>query len=189
MYESDIATNSVTLYLSGHTIPANGDYAYDTNVCVTTFIGDGTYYAVLANSSKYTMTIGPTGYINNVVQCGAIPTATPTPTPSPTPTSVVLYGLFRSQGLSTFNGHCENNYTTNAQFYGVTTSPNSLYGTIVYADTEYTPFDGGGLFYALGTDSQSNTNDLPYYSIKIISTGEVTSVQYITSCSGSPQEA
>ena len=86
MYESDIATNSTTLYLSGHTIPANGDYAYDSNLCVTTFVGDGTYYAVLANSTKYAMTIGPTGYINNVVQCNAItPTPTP-PIPTPTPT-------------------------------------------------------------------------------------------------------
>jgi len=99
----------------------------------------------------------------------------------------VLYGIFRSTGLSTFNGHCNNNYVTNAQFYGQTTSPNSLYGTIVYADTEYTPFDGGSLWYALGNDSQSNTNDLPYYSIQIISTGEVTSVQYLTSCSSGSQ--
>lgn len=187
MYESSIATNSGTVYLSGHTIPANGDYAYTTSICNETYAGNSNYYASLVSGGRYAFTIGSGGYINNVVQCGVIPTATPTPTPSPTPTSLVLYGLFRSQGLSAYNSHCNNSYTTNAQFYGVTTSPNSLYGTIVYADTEYTPFDGGGLFYALGTDSQSSTNDLPYYSIQIISTGEVTSVQYLTSCSGSSQ--
>ena len=187
MYESSIATNSGTVYLSGHTIPANGDYAYTTAVCNETYAGDSNYYASLANSSRYAFTIGSGGYINNVVQCGVIPTATPTPTPSPTPTSVVLYGIFRSTGLSTFNGHCNNNYVTNAQFYGQTTSPISLYGTIVYADTEYTPFDGGSLWYALGNDSQSNTSDLPYYSIQIISTGEVTSVQYLTNCDSGSQ--
>jgi len=183
MYESAIQTNSLNVYLSGHTIPANGDYAYTTAVCNETYIGNSEYYASLVSGARYVFTIGEFGYINNVTLCSAIPTATPTPTPSPTATSVVLYGIFRSTGLSTSNGHCNNNYVTNAQFYGQTTSPNSLYGTIVYADTEYTPFDGGSLWYALGNNSLSNTNDLPYYSIQIISTGEVTSVQYLTSCS------
>lgn len=190
MYESTIAQNSTYVYLSGHTIPANGDYAYTTSVCNVTYSGDSNYYASLVSSSRYAFTIGSGGYINNVVQCGVIPTATPTPTPSPTPTSVVLYGIFRSQGLSTYNAHCGNNYLTNSQFYGVTTSPNSLYGTIVYADTQYTPFDGGSLWYALGADSQGNTSDftfLPYYSLQISSTGEVISVQYLTSCSSGSQ--
>ena len=189
MYESAIATNSQTVYLNGHNVPVNGDYAYTTAACNVTYVGNSNYYAALANSTKYAFTIGDGGYINNVTACGAMPTATATPTPTPTPTSQPLYGLFKSQGLSAFNSHCNNNYLINSPFYGVTTSINSLYGTFVYSDTNYTPFDGQSLWYAVGSDDQANTSDLPYYSMQILSTGEVTSVQYITSCEGGGSQA
>ncbi len=191
MYESAIATNSRTVYLNGHNIPANGDYAYNTAACNVgdEFNGNSNYYAALANSTRYTFTIGSGGYINNVTACGAIPTATSTPTPTPTPTSIPLVGLFKSQGLSEFNSHCGNNYLINSPFYGETISINSLYGTYVYSDMNYTPLDGGSLWYAVGSDDQANTSDLPYYSIQIAGNGEVTSVQYITSCSGGGSQA
>ena len=86
MYESDIATNSTNVYLSGHTIPANGDYAYTTAACNQTYVGNSNYYASLVNSIRYTFTIGDGGYINNVTNCANVPTFTPTPTPTVTPT-------------------------------------------------------------------------------------------------------
>jgi hypothetical protein len=202
MQQSNIATNSGTVFLSGHTIPANGDYAYTTAACNVTYVGNSNYYASLAGGTKYAFTIGDGGYINNVIDCTNAPTDTPTPTPTatgtPTPTPTVtptptptetpppptLYGVFRSEGLSTFNGHCENNYSINYPFFGITTSINSLYGTTVYSDMEYTPFDGGSLWYAVGNSGDSNTNTLPYYVMQITSSGEVISVQSITSCGG-----
>ena len=184
MYESEIATNSVTLYLSGHTIPANGDYAYDSNLCVTTFVGDGTYYAVLANSTKYAMTIGPTGYINNVVQCNAItptPTITPTMTQTPTPP---LYGFFRSNPAALSNGHCNQNQVTSAQFYSTSSTISNMLNTTVYIDTEYTVWQGGDQYYAVSSDNTFNTNNPPYYAILVNDFGGVDDVQYITNCSG-----
>jgi hypothetical protein len=86
MYESAIATDSGTVFLSGHTIPANGDYAYTTAACNVTYVGNSNYYASLVNSIRYTFTIGDGGYINNVTNCANIPTFTPTPTPTVTPT-------------------------------------------------------------------------------------------------------
>jgi hypothetical protein len=97
--------------------------------------------------------------------------------------------LFKSQGLLEFNSHCGNNYLINSPFYGETTSINSLYGTYVYSDTNYTPLDGESKWYAVGSDDQANTSDLPYYSVQIAGNGEVTSVQYITSCSGGGSQA
>lgn len=184
MYESDIATNSTTLYLSGHTIPANGDYAYDSNLCVTTFVGDGTYYAVLANSTKYAMTIGPTGYINNVVQCNAItptPTITPTMTQTPTPP---LYGFFRSNPALLSTGHCNQNQLTSAQFYSTSSTISGMMGTTVYTDTEYTVWAGGNQYYAVSSDNTFNTNNPPYYVILVNDEGGVDDVQYIANCSG-----
>jgi hypothetical protein len=202
MYESAIATDSGTVFLSGHTIPANGDYAYTTAACNQEYVGNSNYYASLVGGTKYAFTIGGGGYINNVIDCANAPTDTPTPTPTatgtPTPTPTVtptptptetpapptLYGVFRSQGLSEFNGHCENNYSINYPFFGITTSITNLYGTTVYSDMEYTPLDGGSLWYAVGNSGDSNTSDLPYYVMQITSSGEVISVQSITSCSG-----
>jgi hypothetical protein len=86
MYESAIATNSTNVFLNGHTIPANGDYAYTTAACNVTFVGNSYYYASLVNSIRYTFTIGDGGYINNVTNCANVPTFTPTPTPTVTPT-------------------------------------------------------------------------------------------------------
>ena len=192
MYESEIATNSTTLFLSGHTTPTNGDYAYDSNLCVTTFVGDGNYYASLAGSptTKYTFTIGPTGYINNVIACGAIPTPDPTPFPTPDPTSPPLFGHFRSNPSSTYNGHCNDNQVTSATFYSTSsTIGSSMYNTTVYTDTNYTPWVGGGFYYAVSSDDTFNTNNPPYYSIKVSDNGLVESVQYISSCTSGPQEA
>jgi hypothetical protein len=198
MQQSNIATNSGTVFLSGHTIPANGDYAYTTAACNVTYVGNSNYYASLVGGTKYAFTIGDGGYINNVIDCANAPTDTPTPTPTatgtPTPTPTVtptpppptLYGVFRSQGLSTFNGHCENNYLINSQFFGITTSITNLYGTTVYSDTEYTPLDGGSLWYAVDNSGDSNTSSLPYYVMQITSSGEVISVQQIFSCGGTP---
>jgi hypothetical protein len=88
MYESAIATNSTNVFLSGHTIPANGDYVYTTAACNVVYAGNSNYYASLAGSptKKYAFTIGDGGFINNVTDCSNVPTFTPTPTPTVTPT-------------------------------------------------------------------------------------------------------
>ena len=105
LYESTIAANSTIVYLSGHTIPANGDYAYTTNICNTTYAGNSNYYASLVNSTRYTFTIGSGGYINNVSQCGAItPTSTPTPTPTASPIPSFFPITVSMMGMTGYNG-------------------------------------------------------------------------------------
>jgi hypothetical protein len=74
------------VFLSGHTIPANGDYAYTTAACNQEYVGNSNYYASLVGGTKYAFTIGDGGYINNVINCSSAPTFTPTPTPTVTPT-------------------------------------------------------------------------------------------------------
>jgi hypothetical protein len=188
MYESDIATNSTTLYLSGHTIPANGDYAYDTNLCVTTFVGDGTYYAVLANSTKYAMTIGPTGYINNVVQCNSItPTPTRTVTPTITPT---IYNDFYiaspSQTSETQTTYCSSpGYVMSAVVKSTSSTISGMLNYTIY-DSNGDPIvgAGSGYVYAISTTQYENTYTLgTYYFVEIDSMGMVTNVGNV-SCSG-----
>jgi hypothetical protein len=73
-YESELIDQTATVFLSGHTIPAVDDYVYTTNVCVTTFVGNSTYYWAFANGKKYALVIGSSGQISEATPCG--PTAT-----------------------------------------------------------------------------------------------------------------
>ncbi len=71
MTQFAIATNGGNVYLNGTNVPANGLYAYNTAACLVgdEYVGDSNYYASIANSIKYTFTIGSGGYINNVTVC------------------------------------------------------------------------------------------------------------------------
>lgn len=170
MYESDIATNSVNLYLSGHTIPANGDYAYTENTCINTFDGNGMYYAVLANSTKYAMTIGPTGYINNVLQCNGGGGATPTPTITPTLTITPPIPYYQVDILQGNPGDCSDMTSACYRFNTLGVSPDTtIYtasGTLLDGETAYATalgpidgvFDGNMYYYTNGSSYVRITN-------------------------------
>ena len=122
---------------------------------------------------------------------------TPTPTPTITPTvtpSPPLYGYFRSTGLSTYahnvgGGPCSNGigYITSAEWWS---TENTLAGATayqrVYSDTNYTPFDGGNLWYALSTDGSFNTitSGTSFHIVQIDSNGYIITTAY-GSCSSS----
>jgi hypothetical protein len=188
MYESAIGTNSLNVYLSGHTIPVNGDYVYTTAVCNETYVGNSNYYASLVSSTRYAFTIGDGGYMNNVRNCSVTPTPTPTATITPTPTSVPLYGYLRSTGLLQYTSFCTNEvgYITSATWYssGTTLSNAVAYTPRVYSDTNYTPFDGGTLWYAVTQDSLFNTlTDGQFNAIQIDGDGYIVST-VLYNCSG-----
>lgn len=131
-----------------------------------------------------TSTPTPTPTVTPTPNPSASSTPTPTPTITSTPAPPPLYGLFRSEGLGSTNSHCNNNYLINSMFYGTTTAINSLYGTTVYSDTNYTPFNGLSLWYAVSNDDTQTTSDLPYYVLQIGTSGNVDNVQSITNCDG-----
>jgi hypothetical protein len=63
-----------------------------------------------------------------------------------------------------------------------------MLNTTVYTDTQYTAWQGGEFYYAVSSDNTYNTNNPPYYAIKVNNLGEVISVQYVASCGGGSQE-
>lgn len=108
---------------------------------------------------------------------------TPTPTPTPTATVPPLYGFFRSNPASTYNGHCDQNQLTSALFYSTASTISTLYGSMVY-DGNQDPWVGGDFYYAVSSDNTFNTNNQPYYVIKVNDMGEVIDSQVISDCSG-----
>ena len=112
---------------------------------------------------------------------------TPTPTPTPTATVPPLYGFFRSNGSITYNGHCGQNQITSALFYSTSLSISGMLGTTVY-DENQDPWVGGDGYYAVSSDNTYNTNNPPYQVIRVDNFGQVTDVQYISSCGGGPQQ-
>ncbi len=56
---------------------------------------------------------------------------TPTPTPTPTATVPPLYGFFRSNPSSTYNGHCDQNQLISALFYSSSSTIVGMLGTMV----------------------------------------------------------
>lgn len=107
MYESEIGTDSGNVFLSGHTIPANGDYAYTTAACNQTYVGNSNYYASLVNSIRYAFTIGDGGYINNVTACGVINTSPNWQIQYQTCDNCTTYDVYRDTN---------NNSTTSGQY-------------------------------------------------------------------------
>lgn len=182
MYESAIGTNSLNVYLSGHTIPVNGDYVYTTAVCNETYVGNSNYYASLVSSTRYAFTIGDGGYINNVRNCSATPTPTPTATVTPTPTPEPVYLRYISTGLSTSNAHCGNNYVTSVEIRNVSSTISGMLGTLV-RDQYDSPINGGSLYYVVSSEQSFNTNNPPYQVIKIDQYGYVETVITISNCS------
>lgn len=126
-------------------------------------------------------TIASTGVCTTTQQWQAYPSPTPTPTSSTT--TPPLYGFFRSNPSSTYNGHCNNNQITSALFYSTSTTISGMLGTTVY-DGNQDPWVGGDFYYAVSSDNTFNTNNPPYNVIKVDNFGEVTDVQYIASCGG-----
>lgn len=126
-------------------------------------------------------TIASTGICTTTQQWQAYPSPTPTPTSSTT--TPPLYGFFRSNPSSTYNGHCNNNQITSALFYSTSTTISGMLGTTVY-DGNQDPWVGGDFYYAVSSDNTFNTNNPPYNVIKVDNFGEVTDVQYIASCGG-----
>jgi hypothetical protein len=112
------------------------------------------------------------------------PTTTPTPTPTPTATVPPLYGFFRSNPASTYNGHCDQNQLISALFYSSSSTIVGMLGTMVY-DGNQDPWVGGDFYYAVSSDNTANTNDQPYYVIKVDDMGTVIDLQVISDCGGS----
>ena len=150
MYESEIGSSGTTIFISGHTVPQNGDYAYTTSQLNDLYSGDGMYYAALANSTRYAMTIGPTGYINNVTSCSA-PSPTPTPTATPTPTPTPVY--YQVDILKGVAGNCGDTASACYAFNTLGTQPDYTIFTVsgVLGDGQTAYIDGtgpdGGVFY------------------------------------------
>ncbi len=126
-------------------------------------------------------TIASTGVCTTTQQWQAYPSPTPTPTSSTT--TPPLYGFFRSNPNVAFNGHCNDNQVTSALFYSSSTTITGMLNTTVY-DTAQDPWVGGDFYYAVSSDDTFNTNNQPYYVIKVDNYGLVLDVQYITSCTG-----
>lgn len=186
-YESSINT---TLYLNNDSTPNVNDILYTTQQCSfgSEYAGDGSvyWYFLYRLGTKYAVKIGSGGTISSVVTCGAMPTAAPTATPAPTPTSVPLYGYFRSAGLSQYNDFCGGSgYVTTAQWFssGSTLSAAVAY-TRVYSDGNYTPFDGGNLWYAVTQSDTFNTlTDGQFNVIQIDNDGYISST-VLYNCAG-----
>lgn len=126
-------------------------------------------------------TIASTGVCTTTQQWQAYPSPTPTPTSSTT--TPPLYGFFRSNGSITADGHCGQNQITSALFYSTSMTISGMLGTTVY-DGNQDPWVGGDGYYAVSSDDTYNTNNPPYQVIRVDNFGEVTDVQYISSCSG-----
>lgn len=171
VYQSDAAASGTTWYLSGHTVPADGDYLYTTPYCLPleTAVGNSNYYIVFSGGTKYAMTIGGTGYISNVTTCGATPPAlTPTPTPTVTPTPTPEYfGVNILQGNV---GDCSDITSACYDFNTNQTSPNITIYTIsgILGDNEIAYigalgpddgiFDGNNFYYTDGSSYAKITN-------------------------------
>lgn len=108
-------------------------------------------------------------------------------TSTPIPTSAPLYGYFRSLGKSSLSGFCLSpGYVTTAMWYSTgTTFSNAIAYTTVYSDTNYTPFDGGVLWYAVTQDDTFNTlTGGQFNAIQIDSDGTILSTALYNCSSG-----
>jgi len=169
VYQSDAGTSGTTWYLSGHTIPANGDYLYTSEYCLPleTAVGNSNYYIAFSGGTKYVMTIGSSGYINNVTTCGATPTSTPTSTSTSTPTSTSYYQVDILQGVP---GDCSNTssacYDFNTNGTPGNTTIYTASGTLLDGETAYNGplgpgdgiFDGNMYYYTNGSSYVRITN-------------------------------
>jgi hypothetical protein len=71
VYQSDAGASGITLFLSGHTVPANTDFLYTTEYCTNVATsGNGNYYIGFSGATKYIFTISNGGgQINNLNDC------------------------------------------------------------------------------------------------------------------------
>jgi hypothetical protein len=100
----------------------------------------------------------------------------------PQPTGTPLIEFFRSGGQSTPLGHCGFSYLINTSLYSTASTTTGLLGQTVYSDTDYTPFNGFNLWYAVRTYDGSNTQLLPYDVVLINSSGTVVDIVSVTDC-------
>jgi hypothetical protein len=168
---------SITRYLNADPTPNVGDYFYNTAACTPgdTYVGNGNWYNVRKDSSKWAIQIGATGQILAIVDCSVTPTPTPTSTPTPTPTSApMLYGFYIWSGSAGSSGSgtcCQNaldNTGTSYLIYG--TNPMGILedGFTYYADSlGDTPFAGGPGAGGYYSDSQTygRINNSGYYTL------------------------
>ena len=117
------------------------------------------------------------------IQCLGVPSATATPTP--TATTPPLYGYFRSGGQSNIDTFCSSpGYQTSAAWYSTgTTLPAAISYTRVYENTDYVPFNGFNLWYAVATDNINTLNDGQFNAIQIDNDGYITSTA-LRNCAG-----
>lgn len=128
---------------------------------------------------------GGSGQMNLDVRNCETYIATPTPTITST-TTPPLYGYFRSTGLASTNLFCSNpGYVTTALWYSTgTTLSGAVAYTRAYEDTEYTPFNGGNLWYAVTSDDTFNTlTGGQFNAVQIDSDGYIISTSLVN-CTG-----
>ena len=177
IYQSDAGASGHTWFLSGHTIPTDGDYLYTDVYCTTEITsGNGNYYIAFSGATKYVMTISNGGgSINNVTTCGAPPSPSQTPTMTASPPSPSIYEITIYKGIegSSGSGTCCQNALDNVgetfQVYGV--NVNYLVdGQTYYTDPLATiPFAGGpgaGYYYSdYSYSSYGRINNSGYYTL------------------------
>jgi hypothetical protein len=114
------------------------------------------------------------------ISCG-VPAATPTPSPTTPP----LFGYFRSGGQSNIDTFCSSpGYQTSAEWYSTgTTLSAAISYTRVYENTDYVPFNGYNLWYAVATDNINTLNDGQFNAIQIDNDGYITSTA-LRNCAG-----
>ena len=167
----------------------SGDYWYPTAgtgpiTLTITYNNTNTYYIDTLTAPALTAPYEESDYWEVNISCSG-----PAPTPSPSATTPPLNGFFRSNPSAVYNGHCNDNQVTSAQFYSTASTIPFMINTTVYTDTSYTAWAGGESYYAVSSNNTFNTNVQPYYAIKVNDSGEVISVQYITSCTGGGGDA
>ena len=121
------------------------------------------------------------------IQCLGVPGSTPIPTNTPTPSATTppLFGYFRSGGQSNIDTFCSSpGYQTSAAWYSTgTTLPAAISYTRVYENTDYVPFNGFNLWYAVATDNINTLNDGQFNAIQIDNDGYITSTA-LRNCAG-----
>jgi hypothetical protein len=163
------------------------DYWYPTEMgpitLSITYDNTKTYYIDVLTAPA----LAPPNELNDFwevgIQCLGVPSATATPTP--TATTPPLYGYFRSGGQSNIDTFCSSpGYQTSAAWYSTgTTLPAAISYTRVYENTDYVPFNGFNLWYAVATDNINTLNDGQFNAIQIDNDGYITSTA-LRNCAG-----
>ena len=193
VYQSDAGASGVTLFLSGHTVPANTDFLYTTEYCTDVATsGNGNYYIGFSGATKYVFTISNGGgQINNLTDCSApVPTQTasePAPTPTTTPT-MWYYKLVRCD----LDPSLESSYfwTVNKYEY-YTMSYGDLFksgGGYYYTVVDHSATDQGGTIDGSKSTDYANCGQVPGHWTPTPTQSAVTDVTFTFSyeCPGGP---